>query len=63
MSTIEPSIYLKSKGWEQYPETEWEDEVWLLPGRIQFEGEGALDRAFQWQRREDWEGGRVESDA
>lgn len=42
--------YLEERGWEHYPESAYEDEVLLLPGRIQFEGHDALARAYVWQR-------------
>lgn len=41
--------YMLSRGWEFYPGDAYTDDSWLLPGRIQFEGNMATDRAIQWQ--------------
>jgi hypothetical protein len=41
--------HLERCGWEHYPATAYEEEVWLLPGRIQFEGDDSLLRAYYWQ--------------
>jgi len=53
MSKDEMIEYLEQHNWEHYPGTGYEDEAMLLPGRIQFEGDDAVERAFTWQLREE----------
>lgn len=47
------TAYLEERGWEYYPGDEYTDDSWLLPGRIQFDGDDATFRALQWQVRQE----------
>lgn len=44
--------YLNDWGWEYYPGDSYQEETWLKPGRVQFEGDDALERAYKWQREQ-----------
>lgn len=52
MTRDEMIEYLEARGWEHYPSDVYQEEGWLLPGRIQFEGDDSTERAFAWQLTE-----------
>lgn len=51
--------FLIRRGWEHYPTDGYTDEAWLLPGRIQFEGDNCTSSALQWQLEQDREAKKV----